>query len=235
MELLSGFIIGLAGSFHCIGMCGPIVLSLPPGKLSSRSFISGRILYNAGRIITYALLGTLFGFLGNRIFLFGLQQSLSVITGIAILFSVIFTYKFNGLFSGNIFLKNFFIKFKTIFGRFHKRNSGFSMLITGVLNGFLPCGFVYIGLSGALLTGDTLSGTIYMVLFGIGTVPLMLGFSLAGNLFKTGMKDRIRKMIPAFTVLLALLFIARGLNLGIPFISPKISDTGTKTEELICH
>lgn len=235
MELLSGFILGIAGSFHCVGMCGPIVLSLPSGNPRSTSFVIGRVLYNSGRIITYTFLGTLFGLLGNRIFLFGFQQGLSVFTGIVILVTVFFTIKGKNIFTGIPFINSAFVKFKIAFSKIYKVKSKSAMLMTGILNGFLPCGFVYIGLSGAMLTGAAFDGALYMLLFGLGTVPLMLGLSFFSNFINIKLRKRITKLIPAFTVILALLFIARGLNLGIPYISPKYENTKTDQGDLQCH
>jgi sulfite exporter TauE/SafE len=234
MELISGLIIGLAGSFHCVGMCGPIVLALPKSKSGSWSFVSGRLLYNAGRIITYGFLGAIFGLLGGRLFLFGFQQSLSIALGILILASVFFTVKNKSILPGIPFINSLLIKLKITFSRVYRRNSKSAMLVTGILNGFLPCGFVYLGLSGAMLSGDAAGGIYYMMLFGLGTVPLMLGLALFGNFISYSLKDKIRKLIPAFTIVLALLFIARGLNLGIPYISPKAADSA-KNDEVICH
>ena len=235
MELLSGFILGIAGSFHCVGMCGPIVLSLPSGNPRSISFVIGRVLYNSGRILTYTFLGTLFGLLGNRIFLFGFQQGLSVFTGIVILVTVFFTMKGKNIFTGIPFINSAFVKFKIAFSKIYKVKSKSAMLMTGILNGFLPCGFVYIGLSGAMLTGAAFDGALYMLLFGLGTVPLMLGLSFFSNFINIKLRKRITKLIPAFTVILALLFIARGLNLGIPYISPKYENTKTDQGDLQCH
>ena len=235
MELLSGFILGIAGSFHCVGMCGPIVLSLPSGNPRSTSFVIGRVLYNSGRIITYTFLGTLFGLLGNRIFLFGFQQGLSVFTGIVILVTVFFTIKGKNIFTGIPFINSAFVKFKIAFSKIYKVKSKSAMLMTGILNGFLPCGFVYIGLSGAMLTGVAFDGALYMLLFGLGTVPLMLGLSFFSNFINIKLRKRITKLIPAFTVILALLFIARGLNLGIPYISPKYENTKADQGDLQCH
>ena len=235
MELLSGFILGIAGSFHCVGMCGPIVLSLPSGNPRSTSFVIGRVLYNSGRILTYTFLGTLFGLLGNRIFLFGFQQGLSVFTGIVILVTVFFTMKGKNIFTGIPFINSAFVKFKIAFSKIYKVKCKSAMLMTGILNGFLPCGFVYIGLSGAMLTGAAFDGALYMLLFGLGTVPLMLGLSFFSNFINIKLRKRITKLIPAFTVILALLFIARGLNLGIPYISPKYENTKADQGDLQCH
>ncbi|MCY7362390.1 MAG: sulfite exporter TauE/SafE family protein [Ignavibacteria bacterium] len=234
MELLTAFIIGLAGSFHCIGMCGPIAMSLPAGNPKKWSFISGRLLYNGGRIITYGFLGAVFGLLGNRISIFGYQRSLSVAVGMLIIISVIFTFKYSSMFSGNSLFNKLMIKFKILFSKVYKRKSKTTMLLTGILNGFLPCGFVYIGLSGAMLSGEVLNGTFYMILFGLGTVPLMLGVSVFGNFLSFGFKKNVQKLIPVFAVILAVLFILRGLNLGIPFISPQ-SNISPQTEDVICN
>ena len=97
------------------------------------------------------------------------------------------------------------------------------MLAIGVLNGFLPCGFVYMGIAGAMAISSAgpVNGALFMVLFGLGTIPAMLGTSIAGNYINLGFKRKFAKLVPVFAVLLAVIFILRGLNLGIPYISPK--------------
>lgn len=234
MELLSGFIIGLAGSFHCIGMCGPIAMSLPSHSDSRWTFLRGRIIYNSGRIISYSVIGAVFGFFGSRIFLFGAQRSLSIVIGVLILISVIINISGKRYSVNYNFLSSIYTGFKNLFGKYYKKKSSVALLMIGIMNGFLPCGFVYIALSGALLTGEVSSGVIYMILFGLGTIPLMLGISFFGNP-DLKLRYHIKKIIPSLTILLAMLFIARGLNLGIPYISPKINEAKTINEELICH
>ncbi len=236
MELFSGFVIGLLGSFHCIGMCGPIALSLPADKFSKWSFIRGRFLYNSGRIITYMSLGAVFGLIGNRLNLFGFQQAVSIAVGIIIL---------SGVFGGFYFKKNrtlnsaqsrviSFIK-RTLNINFDRKSKS-SYLVTGIVNGILPCGFVYIGLSGALASGEFTSGAFYMMMFGLGTFPLMFGISVFGNFIGLNFRKVIRKLVPAFAVILAVLFILRGLELGIPYISPSLkSHTEIDNTELQCN
>ncbi|MFZ1322433.1 MAG: sulfite exporter TauE/SafE family protein [Ignavibacteria bacterium] len=236
MELFSGFIIGLLGSFHCIGMCGPIVLSLPGGLFSKWSFIINRLLYNSGRIITYMLLGAVFGLLGNRLNLFGLQQMISIIIGILILTGVLaglYMKKFNSL---SILQIKIVTGLKKVLKINFDRRSKSTFLFTGIINGILPCGFVYIGLSGALVTGELTSGGIYMMMFGLGTIPLMLGLSLFGNFISLKFRNRLKKLIPVFAVILAVLFILRGLDLGIPFVSPtQIKDSEINNSQLQCN
>ncbi|MBS1517508.1 MAG: sulfite exporter TauE/SafE family protein [Bacteroidetes bacterium] len=220
MELFSGFLIGLVGSFHCAGMCGPIALSLPAGTFSKWSFLYGRILYNSGRVITYTALGALFGLLGDRLNLFGLQKGISISIGVIILLSV-----FAGVFIKKVNALSFFqVRIVSAAKKYMKinfsRRSYFSYLITGILNGILPCGFVYIGLSGALAIGDFTQSAFYMMLFGLGTFPLMFGISVFGNFIGLNIRNRINRLIPVFAVILAVLFILRGLDLGIPYLSP---------------
>lgn len=235
MEIIAGLIFGLTGSLHCAGMCGPIVISLPAAVNNKWKFVISRLLYNSGRIITYSLLGLIFGFAGSRIKLSGLQQMLSIITGIVILTGVIFS---SGKFLYKIkisWLTELFIKFKYKFGEFYRNKSAASFLMTGILNGLLPCGFVYLALSGAMMTGDTFGGMLFMMMFGIGTVPVMMIISLLGRRLNLNLGIIRKRIIPAFTIALAVLFILRGMNLGIPYISPKLDSNKTSGEQIKCN
>ncbi|HMS33455.1 MAG TPA: sulfite exporter TauE/SafE family protein [Ignavibacteria bacterium] len=235
MEILSGLILGLLGSFHCIAMCGPIALAIPADTVSRWKFIKSRLLYNSGRIISYAFLGMVFGFLGNRINMFGMQRGLAISVGVLILLSVILTVTGGRSVMKNTFVSKVITGYKIQFSRLFKKNSRPVFLLFGIMNGFLPCGFVYIALSGAMITGDVFQGSVYMMLFGIGTVPVMLSVSLFGNYVNLNIRRKISKFNLALSVVLALLFIARGMNLGIPYISPAQSDQKNVSEELICH
>jgi len=233
-EIIAGLILGLTGSLHCIGMCGPIAVSLPVISGNKMKFILRRLLYNSGRITTYVLLGAVFGLIGSRIKLAGLQQFLSVFTGAVILIGVFVSYgSISRLFRFN-FAEKAFIKFKDLFGFFLTKKSSAAFFTIGFLNGFLPCGLVYLAISGALLTGDVFSGSVFMLMFGLGTVPLMLAVSVAGRRIHSGFSP-IKKLIPVLTICLAILFILRGLNLGIPYISPKLIETNAEKGEVICN
>jgi sulfite exporter TauE/SafE len=233
--LWSAFLIGLYGSFHCIGMCGPIALALPIQSDSKFKLISGRILYNVGRAITYAIIGLLFGLIGQSLSLAGFQQSVSILAGVLILLMV--------LLPSNISQKIYLLKpaygftnfLKQKFGALLKKKSVASTFLIGLLNGFLPCGLVYIAVAGAIASGNFLDGAAYMFVFGIGTLPIMLAVSLAGNFISLNVRKRINKMIPAFMIVLAFLFILRGMNLGIPYISPQLQQTEITDETVICH
>ncbi len=230
-EVLGGFLIGFLGSFHCVGMCGPIVLALPTGNSSNAVLVISRILYNIGRIITYTFFGAVFGFFGRGITFVGFQQFVTIAFGITILLYYLMPSKFKGKLSATFpyqFLSNFV---KGSFRKLTKSGSPFSLLIFGILNGFLPCGFVYVGLAGAITTGDALSGAIFMALFGIGTTPIMLGTALVGKFININVKRKMNKLIPVFALILAVLFILRGLNLNIKYISPKLSNDALESAE----
>jgi sulfite exporter TauE/SafE len=238
MELLTAFIIGFLGSFHCIGMCGPIVLALPGVKLSSWSFYKGRFLYNIGRVITYSFLGAIFGFLGNRIALFGTQQIVSIVLGIIIILLVITPRKFRSKFLSLPLINYYNSKLKSLFTSFFKKGSSVSLFTIGMLNGFLPCGFVYIGIAGAIAVSSNgiLNSVLFMALFGLGTIPAMFGTSLIGNIITLNFKQRLLKLTPVFALILGLIFVFRGLNLGIPYLSPKLQNLQkTQIEEPVCH
>jgi len=223
MYIWEGLIIGFLGSLHCIGMCGPIALALPSGSFRSFSFYTGRVLYNFGRVITYSFFGLIFGILGKSISFISIefQQGVTIATGAVILLIVILPSGFKLKISEKLSFINFTSKIKSYFSSLFKKGSLGSLFFIGILNGFLPCGFVYVGLAGALVTGEMLSGIFYMALFGIGTIPVMFGTALAGNFINLQVRQKISKAIPYFAGLIAILFILRGLSLGIPYISPK--------------
>lgn len=233
--LWSAFLIGLFGSFHCIGMCGPIALALPIQNNNMVRMILGRLLYNIGRAITYAAIGLLFGLIGQSLSLAGFQQSVSIVAGVLILLMVLLPSK--------ISQKLYLLKPAYGFTNFLKRKFGMLLrqktisatFFIGLLNGFLPCGLVYIAVAGALGTGHYLDGAAYMFVFGIGTIPIMLTVSLAGNFIGINVRKRINKMIPAFMIILAFLFILRGMNLGIPYVSPQLQHAEISDESAICH
>jgi sulfite exporter TauE/SafE len=227
MELLTALTIGFLGSFHCIGMCGPIAIALPVPRSSNIVFFTGRVLYNFGRLISYGLMGLLFGFLGKGFVVWGYQQSLSIALGVTIIVLIFIPARYkNKLLGMNVILKVTQPLKKSI-GKLFNRDSLPSFLLIGFLNGFLPCGFVYIGLAGATATGSPVTGMLFMVLFGLGTVPAMLAVSLFGKLINLNVRRKISRAIPVFAFMLAVIFILRGMNLGIPYLSPKMMGAST--------
>lgn len=231
--MLSALALGFLGSFHCIGMCGPIVLALPSHQQHRYVKVYSSLLYNFGRVITYGILGLIFGLLGEGIYLGGLQQIVSIATGAIIVLVVLFPYILPAK------MKQFSLMnypwFKNIFSKLFKSESYLAYLLIGLINGLLPCGFVYIALSGALLVGDTLQGSIFMMLFGIGTIPAMFSLAMAGSFVSLNFRNKIKKSIPYLSVIVGLILILRGLNLGIPYISPVMSHEKQQTSVDCCH
>ncbi|MAN59586.1 MAG: hypothetical protein CMC08_07100 [Flavobacteriaceae bacterium] len=219
--LLSAFIFGLLGSFHCVGMCGPIAFLLPVDHKNPLRKTGQIFLYHAGRLMAYAIIGLLFGLLGKSFYLFGMQQYLTIGVGILMIAVVVIPQrtfqKYN--FSKPIF--RLISKVKSELGLALKKKSPDTFLTIGFLNGFLPCGLVYMAVFGALATGSAAEGSMYMALFGAGTVPLMTTAIYLGNFLNAQLRQRIRKSLPILVVIIGCLFIVRGLGLGIAYVSPK--------------
>lgn len=222
MEIWTAFLVGLAGSFHCLGMCGPIALALPVGNHSKTGLIFNRLIYNFGRVLTYSIFGLVFGLFGQGLSVVGLQRVATIVLGVVIVLWFILPGKYKSTLTNAGFSKAISSAFNKLFGRFLQNPSHTSLFTLGVLNGFLPCGFVYFGVAGALTTGSVVSGVLYMILFGLGTVPAMFAVSFAGKYINLELRRKFNRLIPVFAMLLAIIFIFRGLNLGIPFISPKL-------------
>lgn len=226
MELWTAFIMGLVGSLHCVGMCGPIALALPYQANSKWQSAFNVVLYNLGRILTYSFFGLLLGFLGKGIALSGYQQWVSIFLGCLLLITAVFSLPVESKLQNIGSVRWLMSQVQKSLGALLQKPDGGSLLLIGILNGFLPCGFVYVGLAGAVTTGSILKSMGYMALFGLGTVPLMLSVSLSSRFISLPTRRKIQKILPVFLFLFAILFILRGLNLGIPFISPQIGEGG---------
>lgn len=231
MEILSGLALGFLGSLHCIGMCGPIALALPTQINSRFNFYIGRILYNLGRVITYSLMGLSVGIIGQSINITGYQQLVSILLGVIILINLFLPAKTKNYFTRLKPIHLITKKLQSTIGSLFKDSSKSSLLAIGVLNGFLPCGFVYVALAGAATLSNVEKSVLFMALFGIGTIPAMFSASIATKLFGQNFRRKVQRAIPVFASILAVIFILRGMSLGIPYLSPKLKSI-TPTENI---
>ena len=218
--LWSALILGLLGSFHCIGMCGPIAFMLPVDRSNSTKKIIQISIYHFGRILAYSLIGLVFGLVGKSLYIFGLQQQLSIVIGILMIVVVLIPVQTFNKYNFSKPVYRIISKVKSALGKALKKKTADTFLTIGFLNGFLPCGLVYMAVFASITTANALQGSLYMMLFGLGTIPLMTTAIYLGKFLNDTIKQRIQKAIPVFVVIIGLLFIIRGLGLGIPYLSP---------------
>ena len=218
--LASAFILGLLGSFHCIGMCGPIAFMLPVDRSNSVKKISQIAIYHFGRLLAYSIIGLIFGLIGKSLYIFGYQQQLSIIIGVFMILVVVIPQKTFNKYNFSKPIYKVISKVKSALGSALKKKTMDTFLTIGFLNGFLPCGLVYMALFAAMAGGNAANGSLYMAVFGFGTIPLMTTAIYFSHFLKGTARQRIQKIIPIFVVLIGALFILRGLGLGIPYISP---------------
>ncbi|MGB7786779.1 MAG: sulfite exporter TauE/SafE family protein [Salinimicrobium sp.] len=218
--LVSALLFGILGSFHCVGMCGPIAFMLPVSRDNAAKKFLQIFLYHFGRILAYSLIGLAFGIVGKSLNLFGLQQYLSIAAGLLMIAVILLPTK---TFQKYNFSKPVFGmvgRVKSSLGSALKKKTPDTFLTIGFLNGLLPCGLVYMAVFGAVAGGSIVNGSLYMMLFGLGTIPLMTGAVYFSGMLNGIIRKRVQKLIPVFVVLVGLLFIIRGLGLGIPYLSP---------------
>ena len=234
IDILSGFLVGLVGSLHCVGMCGPLVIALPVGSRGMRRFALDRLIYHCGRVTTYVLLGAVAGILGGAASLAGVQQIISVAVGIMMLASVALPALLRRVSArwGPARRVHLFLRIRL--GALFERQSLPALAGIGMLNGFLPCGLVYVALGTALTLGEPLRGMSFLAGFGAGTIPALLAIGVVGKLLRGGRRRFLAVALPLFTAALAILLILRGLNLGIPMVSPKVSASPSALAEPVC-
>lgn len=214
--------IGLVSSFHCLGMCGPIAFALPLNRSSKFSQFMGALAYNVGRLTTYGTLGLLFGLIGKSLVMAGAQRTLSIGAGIIMILSVVLP-KVTKSINIDSFTFKYIGKLKSVFGQLFKKSSIESLFFIGVLNGLLPCAMVYIALAGAIAEGDSSGGMVFMLFFGLGTIPMMYSATILGSFLSVSFRNKLQKFIPVMVIIIGSLFILRGMNLGIHYLSPEIN------------
>lgn len=215
-------LLGLMGSLHCISMCGPIALALPGKKLNRTAFTLNRLQYQLGRITTYSILGLLVGFLGSGLNLSGLQQPLSIFAGGMILLMFFLTGSLNWENPiSNWVNRKIVSRMRGIIHEQFAQNRAIITFSFGLLNGLLPCGLVYVALLGALATGNPVDALLFMLLFGLGTVPALASIQWFGASLQKHLSPKIRILKPVVIVAFGCLLIVRGMNLGIPYLSPQ--------------
>jgi uncharacterized protein len=234
--LAAGFMLGLLGSMHCIGMCGPIALALPVHHLSPFKKYTGIFLYNAGRVFSYVILGLIFSAIGQRLFIGNYQRYLSIAIGILIVLAVLLDIAHRTRFVTCSVFQRFLSKLQSSMAvQLRKDNSILSLFIIGFLNGWLPCGLVYIAISAAVAISEPVKGMLFMMGFGLATWPVMVSVSWLGKKFITPYRLQLQRILPALMLCMGALFILRGMNLGIPYLSPKIEQSATGTDAACCH
>ncbi len=207
--LLSAFLLGLISSLHCVGMCGPIALMLPYSD--KQKILKETWTYNVGRVTIYSVMGLLFGFLSRGLAVIGFQQSLSVLFGFTLILFAIFSFNAENRIANLPLFKYFTKKVRLGFSTVLKQKNGFFLL--GALNGLLPCGIVYWAIAASMLTFDAFGGALYLLVFGLGTMPLMLATVMAGNYFKKSIIRKAYRFVPVYQFGLGVFLIWRAYSI----------------------
>lgn len=228
----TALVLGVAGSAHCLGMCGPIALAVPSPRPDWRSRLTSTLLLNTGRITTYALLGAAFGAFGHGLRLAGLQQAASILAGLLLLVSIVvpgILERWLPASRGALLVG----RLRSVLARNLKRTAPEALLLTGMLNGLLPCGLVYAAAIGSTATGTAVDGALYMALFGLGTWPMLIAVRMGSGLIGARARAGLRRASPVMVGIVAALLVLRGLDLGIPYLSP--AAPAANAPVAVCH
>jgi uncharacterized protein len=205
----TAFILGLFGSLHCLGMCSPLVMAVTSIRTP---YFGNRLLYNAMRIASYGIQGAIISVFGSLFNFSQFQVAFSVALG-----SVLILLGFAGITHFKIPLvskamQKFTTLIKFLFTSALSKKTMLSIGITGFLNGLLPCGLTYLALSYCVILPKSYQGFFFMLFFGLGTMPVMLGFT---TLMLGAIKIptiRFQKLTQVFLIMVGLLLVYRSLS-----------------------
>lgn len=230
-----GVLLGLSTGFHCVGMCGPIALTLGLQAENKVKFISKNFTYQMGRVFTYTMLGLVLGIVGEGLKLTGYHQQISISLGVLMILMVLLPLGFKQGFVKFNFVAKLLQWVKMNLGKYLSRKNYSSLFVIGVLNGLLPCGAVYVALTAALATTSLIGSGLLMFSFGLGTLPFMFAIVYFGNFISINLRSKIAKISPIIIILVGSIFIVRGLGLEIPYLSPATDAIQLHPESDCCH
>lgn len=223
MEIVAGILIGLAGSLHCVGMCGPIAVALPGGAASGWRYVAGRSGYLVGRIITYSAIGAVVGAGAGAVTIAGSESVVSIVAGSLMVATGVLQLVWHRSVLPQGPLLRLTTPVRTALQRLLQHHRVAALTGIGMLNGLLPCGLVLSAALGAAAVGDPVStpwsGAAFMAAFGLGTLPSMGLLSFGGGWLLQRLPS-YRIAMPVVAFLLGALLVVRGMNLGIPMVSP---------------
>lgn len=226
----TALLLGVAGSLHCVGMCGPLMLAMPLPSNSRMQAFGHALGYQAGRISTYVALGLLFGLLGKGLSVAGFQQWLSVFAGILLLIAAFFSLQWESTL-WNIPGADKAVGFlRRNIGRLLRERPTGATLGLGMLNGLLPCGLVYAAAAGAVAAADVWQGAGFMFFFGLGTLPLPLLLMLGAGKLSLDWRRRLRFMQPFLMFAAGVLLLYRGFNLDL-----SLFESAVPPANIDCH
>jgi sulfite exporter TauE/SafE len=224
----TAFLLGLAGSLHCVGMCGPLMLAMPLPADARRAALAQTLVYQSGRILTYVALGGFFGVLGQGIAIAGFQQALSIVAGVAMITAALFSTQWERTVLQVPGLAQLTRQVQRQMGRLLRTHAHGTPFVIGLLNGLVPCGLVYAAVAGAISTTNGLHGAVFMMLFGLGTLPLLLVLMWSGQRIPVAIRSRFRYVQPALLLIAAALLLYRGFHLDLSLfygaVPPAIPD-----------
>jgi len=211
------FTIGLFGSLHCIGMCGPLAIAFC-NKPENNKYqnIGSAISYNLGRTITYSLLGLFFGLVSSFLYVAHLQKLLSISLGTILVITFLLSIDLDKVINKNSTIKKYHALIRSIISKVMTRSKQQPPIFLGLLNGLLPCGLVYLALAGALATGSIIGGMSFMLFFGLGTIPMLFALTTGLGFFPTKVRFQFRKILPYVTLCFGLFLIYRGVVVEFP-------------------
>ncbi|ADB18169.1 conserved hypothetical protein [Pirellula staleyi DSM 6068] len=247
IELPLIFMTGILGASHCLGMCGPLALIVGVSSSGWSSALARQIVYSLGRIFTYAVLGAVAGYAGDR--LSGYSQGMTNVPAVlAILAGLMLVYqgaKATGIISYLSRVASYFSFRKTsttntpsgtvclaggMIGKLLRQPHATGAFMAGMATGLLPCGLLYGMLALAVSTHQVAAGALLMIVFGLGTTPMMIVAGLGGRLLSLSMRRSIFALAAWCLLLTGAVSIVRGASFlampgekpaGCPFCSEK--------------
>lgn len=222
------FVMGLTGSLHCAGMCGPIMWIMPFRALNGARKITAILMYHLSRVSMYALLAFVLHSV-KWLFAPGIQQGISIGMGILLLLGGLAAFM-----PGRWTVKMPWTGWVTRqLSKVSGNPSLGALMAAGALNGLLPCGLVYMALSASVSIASQGEAMLMMFAFGLGTIPMLVGITLLGQ--RLSLATLTKRAAPVLVFFFGCLFILRGMNLGIPYLSPKVVVTEQGPQSSCCH